>query len=179
MKTRLQESNNSDVLHKQKKHATCVDAPNQYYFASWHDIYTFGEINDEYSYHVSYPSIINDSTDTWVLLIWLFRLVFIMLPHECCKHQVSPMSPGSWYWTKKTWKFLPDSRGHGSKSPCVGVEEGGTTGMLWWFHDKTGSTIRTNRYMGKSTKIDRLQVPWWCRVSNIFSRCFRWLWQTR
>ena len=128
MKTRLQGSNNSDVLHKQKKHATCVDAPNQYYFVSWHDIYTFGEINDEYSYHVSYP-IINDSTDTWVLLIWLFIVsccFHILLPHECCKHQVSdPMSPRVLALNRKNLEaFLPDSRGHGSKSPCVGVEEG-------------------------------------------------------
>ncbi len=45
--TRLQGRNNSDVLHKQMKHATCVDAPNQYHFVLWHDIYTFGAINDQ------------------------------------------------------------------------------------------------------------------------------------
>ena len=33
--------------------------------------------------------------------------------------------------------------------------------------------------MGKSTrKIDRYQVPWWCRVSPLFQGCFKWLWQT-
>ena len=131
--TRLQGRNNSDVLHKQMKHATCVDAPNQYHFVLWHDIYTFGAINDQ-----QLSCFLSNNR------LWHWHLIG-SCSFDClyCYHKCYPMNAVNTRFRQCHQGLLTGLKSNHLAS-CQTAEGMGASlralawkkvlRMLWWFH---------------------------------------------
>ena len=67
-----------------------------------------------------------------------------MLPHECCKHQVLAMSPGSSYWTESN-RLASCQTAEGMGASLRALVWKKVLRMLWWFHtsDKLGANPST------------------------------------